>query len=82
MHNIKIPNLKYYHTHTHTKIYITKKIQTLRVTTQQATIILANFMSEQLDKDLKRNTLVNEGQLTQMEADIDAEEWEKVCSIL
>jgi hypothetical protein len=61
---------------------IETKLQTLRVTTQQATIILANFMSEQLDKDLKRNTLVNEGQLTQMEADIDAEEWEKVCSIL
>ena len=47
--------------------------------TQQSTILLANFMSEQLEHDMKRNILVNEGELTQMEADLQAEEWETVC---
>jgi len=51
---------------------------TLRVTIQQATMIVANFMSQQLENDLKRNTLVDEGELTQFDADIQAEEWEKV----
>lgn len=51
---------------------------TLRITIQQATVILAAFMSEQMEKDLKRNLLVNEGQLTQLEADVEAEEWEKI----
>ena len=53
-------------------------LQTLRVTTQQATSILANFMTEQLDHDLKRNALVTTGKLTQLEADLQAEDWEKV----
>jgi len=50
---------------------------TLRVATQQATSILANFMTEQLDHDLKRNALVNTGKLTQLDADLQAEDWEK-----
>ena len=48
--------------------------------TQQSTILLANFMSEQLEHDMKRNILVNDGELTQMEADLQAEEWETVCT--
>lgn len=55
-------------------------IQTLRVSLQQATTILVSFISEQLDLDLKRNVKVNEGELTQLEADLEAEEWEKVGS--
>mmetsp|Transcript_17409 Transcript_17409/g.19949 ORF Transcript_17409/g.19949 Transcript_17409/m.19949 type:complete len:417 (+) Transcript_17409:216-1466(+) len=51
---------------------------TLRVTIQQATMIVATFMSQQLENDLKRNVSVDEGQLTQFDADIEAEEWEKV----
>ena len=45
---------------------------------QQATTILVSFISEQLELDLKRNIKVNEGELTQLEADLEAEEWEKV----
>jgi hypothetical protein len=52
--------------------------QTLRVSIQQATTILVSFISEQLELDLKRNVRVNEGALTQLEADLEAEEWEKV----
>ena len=37
-------------------------------------------MSEQLEHDMKRNILVNDGELTQMEADLQAEEWETVCT--
>ena len=44
----------------------------------QATTILVSFISEQLELDLKRNVKVNEGELTQLEADLEAEEWEKV----
>ena len=55
-------------------------IQTLRVSLQQASTILVSFISEQLDLDLKRNVKVNEGELTQLEADLEAEEWEKVGS--
>lgn len=51
---------------------------TLRVTVQQATLIVATFMSEQMEKDLKRNKLVDEGQLTRLEADQEAEEWENI----
>jgi len=53
-------------------------IGTLRVSIQQATTILVSFISDQLELDLKRNVRVNEGALTQMEADLEAEEWEKV----
>ena len=54
------------------------KKQTIRVTIQQATMVLAAFMSEQMEQDLQRNELVNTGQLTQLEADVTAEAWEKV----
>ncbi len=54
--------------------------QTLRVSLQQATTILVSFISEQLELDLKRNVKVNEGELTQLEADLEAEEWEKVSA--
>ena len=53
-------------------------LQTVRVSLQQATTILVSFISEQLELDLKRNIKVNEGELTQLEADLEAEEWEKV----
>ena len=39
---------------------------------------LANFMSEQLDGDLKRTKLVDEGQLSAREAEEQAEQWERV----
>ena len=39
---------------------------------------MISFISEQLELDLKRNVKVNEGQMTQLEADLEAEEWEKV----
>ena len=58
-------------------IYATT-LQTVRVSLQQATTILVSFISEQLELDLKRNVKVNEGELTQLEADLEAEEWEKV----
>jgi hypothetical protein len=48
------------------------------VATQQGTIILAGFMSEQLEGDLKRSELVSEGKLSKREADEQAEKWEKV----
>ncbi|VEU44071.1 unnamed protein product [Pseudo-nitzschia multistriata] len=53
-------------------------ISTIRVALQQSVTILANFMGEQLELDLKRNQRVNEGQITQMEADLEADEWEKL----
>lgn len=40
---------------------------------------MANFMTDQLQGDLERNQLVDEGKLSQVEADEQAEEWEKVC---
>jgi hypothetical protein len=52
------------------------------VSLQQATTILVAFISEQLELDLKRNIKVNEGELTQLEADLEAEEWEKVRVVL
>lgn len=52
--------------------------QTIRVSMQQATTILVSFISDQLELDLKRNVKVDEGELTQLEADEEAEEWEKV----
>ena len=58
--------------------YYDSQTQTIRVTIQQATMVLAAFMSEQMEQDLQRNELVNTGQLTQLEADVTAEAWEKV----
>ena len=52
--------------------------QTFRVSLQQATTILAGFMTDQLELDLKRNRRVDEGDITQMEADVEADDWEKV----
>jgi hypothetical protein len=46
--------------------------------TQQGTMIAANFMTDQLSKDMERSELVNEGKLSQHEADELSEEWEKV----
>eukprot|EP00536_Pseudo-nitzschia_multiseries_P014213 jgi/Psemu1/262035/estExt_Genewise1Plus.C_6700020 len=51
---------------------------TIRVTLQQGTTILAGFMGDQLELDLKRNRRVDEGEITQMEADMEADEWEKI----
>jgi hypothetical protein len=48
------------------------------VVTQQGTIIMASFMQDQLEHDMKRNELVQQGKLSQHEADEQAEEWEKV----
>lgn len=59
-------------------LFISFAWQTVRVSLQQATTILVSFISEQLELDLKRNVKVNEGELTQLEADLEAEEWEKV----
>ena len=59
-------------------IHSLSTLQTVRVSLQQATTILVSFISEQLELDLKRNIKVNEGELTQLEADLEAEEWEKV----
>ena len=39
---------------------------------------MANYMSEQLEQDLKRNELVRSGELTKEEAYEQAEQWEKV----
>ena len=50
----------------------------MRVAIQQGTTILAAFVTEQLELDLKRNQQVNEGEITQLEADLQAEIWEKV----
>jgi hypothetical protein len=48
------------------------------VLTQQGTLIVASFMQDQLEHDMKRNELVQQGKLSQHEADEQAEEWEKV----
>mmetsp|Transcript_8647 Transcript_8647/g.21272 ORF Transcript_8647/g.21272 Transcript_8647/m.21272 type:complete len:426 (-) Transcript_8647:5-1282(-) len=53
-------------------------ISSIRVTLQQGTTILAGFMGDQLELDLKRNQRVNVGEITQMEADLEADEWEKI----
>jgi hypothetical protein len=45
---------------------------------QQGIITLANFCSEQLEGDLKRTQLIDEGQITRQEADEQAELWERV----
>ena len=45
-------------------------------------MVLAAFMSEQMEQDLQRNELVTTGQLTQLEADVTAEAWEKVRCFL
>ena len=39
---------------------------------------MANYMTEQLEQDLKRNELVKNGELSQEQADKQAEQWEKV----
>uniref|UniRef100_A0A7S4ASE2 Uncharacterized protein n=1 Tax=Pseudo-nitzschia australis TaxID=44445 RepID=A0A7S4ASE2_9STRA len=57
------------------KVIITS---TFRISLQQATTILAGFMTDQLELDLKRNRRVNEGEIMQLEADLEADEWEKV----
>jgi hypothetical protein len=41
---------------------------------------MANYMTEQLDGDLKRQERVKAGTLSQQEADEQADEWEKVRS--
>ena len=53
-------------------------MSSVRVSIQQSTLIMASFMSDQLEQDLKRNRLVDEGKLSQAEADERADEWEKV----
>ena len=45
---------------------------------QQGTLIMANFMTDQLEGDMKRSELVDEGKLSRVEADEQAEEWERV----
>jgi len=35
-------------------------------------------MTDQLELDLKRNRRVNEGEIMQLEADLEADEWEKI----
>jgi hypothetical protein len=52
------------------------------VVTQQGTLIMASYMQDQLETDMKRNELVQEGKLSQHEADEQAEEWEKVRYII
>jgi hypothetical protein len=42
---------------------------------------MATFMSDQLEGDMKRNELVKEGQISQIEADERAEEWEKASFV-
>jgi hypothetical protein len=46
--------------------------------TQQGTLIMASYMTEQLEKEMEWNDLVKEGRITQIEADEQTEEWEKV----
>lgn len=41
-------------------------------------MIAANYLTEQLAKDMERSELVNEGKMSQHEADEQSEEWEKV----
>mmetsp|Transcript_2332 Transcript_2332/g.5173 ORF Transcript_2332/g.5173 Transcript_2332/m.5173 type:complete len:188 (+) Transcript_2332:310-873(+) len=55
-------------------------ISTIRLSITQASTILVNFLTEQLELDLKRNKQVNHGEITQLEADIQAEDWENVGS--
>jgi hypothetical protein len=52
--------------------------QTIRVAIQQGTIILASFMTDQVEQELKRHKMVDDGQITSREAEEQAEEWEKV----
>ena len=52
--------------------------QSIRVTTQQGALIMANFMTEQLEGDMKRQEKVKKGELTQREADEEADKWETV----
>lgn len=49
-----------------------------RIVTQQATLIMANFMTAQLEQDMKRSDLVQQGAISQAEANEQGEEWEKV----
>lgn len=42
---------------------------------------MANFMSDQLEGEMKRNQSVQEGKISQPEADEQAQEWEKVCRV-
>ena len=39
---------------------------------------MANFMTDQFEQDLKRNATVEDGEMTQEEADDQASEWEEV----
>jgi hypothetical protein len=39
---------------------------------------MANFMSKQLELDMKRNESVSKGTISPAEADKQADEWEKV----
>jgi hypothetical protein len=63
---------------THSSFHLPDHTQTIRTAIQQGTIILAGFMSEQLEGDLKRGELVAQGRLSKREAEEQAEEWEKV----
>jgi len=53
-------------------------ISTVRVSLTQAVTILVSFVTDQLELDLQRNKKVNEGEITQYEADLEAEEWENI----
>lgn len=53
-------------------------MSTIRVAMQQGTLIMANYMSEQLEGDMKRTKLVDEGKISQTEADEQGKEWEAV----
>ena len=53
----------------------------MRVVIQQGTLIMGNFMTEQLENDLKRTDEVNAGRLTPAEAEDQAKQWEEVCTV-
>ena len=52
--------------------------QIVRVTLTQSSTIYSTYLSDQLREDMRRDELVNEGRLTRVEADQQADDWAEV----
>ena len=58
-----------------------KYTQTIRIVVTQSSLVLSNYATDQLQQDMARDKLVDEGKMTPAEAEDAAEEWETVGSI-
>ena len=59
-----------------------KYTQTIRIVVTQSSLVLSNYATDQLQQDMARDKLVDEGKMTPAEAEDAAEEWETVGCII